>query len=1019
MTFPPRLSRGIFSVICSTGSKPTRGKVTSHDRGDKAELLHDATNRPSRLPYTKRGAPSSSVSQTVLTDSSSSVAGRQAGTGVSRKRVVRRLKKNAEPNTNTGRNNRTQEARARHKDKDIFLASDRTKKEIEALENFKKLNIPKHSNWPVVQFDLDRAQANPHESRIDFDLTQMMHDNSCNINGKINGKPRDRVKKGFEIMSDGGTTTWAAQGETPAQRIKRLFREKRKRGLARVRERFAGNNSLNESSAESSPHESLDINTHVVFADNHLHPERAESFAEGSLIEVDKSAGNDSHDHDCNSRSRGKIHETNSIDPFKLIPGELVIHRKFGIGRFLGVRSIAMDDCSGKECHSTKECHSASTRVGYLFIEYADATAKIRPEKARFQLYRFASPGTIKSGVKIPKLSRIKDRKRWEQRENIARKHIRHLVMGQMSIYLQRLQSVRKPYCPPSEDIYQRFNELFPHDLTPDQALAVQDCYEDLTERDTPMDRIIVGDVGFGKTEVAMRAVFRVFSGGGQIFVLAPTTVLAKQHAATMTARLRPFGASIDLMTRNVKEAEKKDIIERWLAGRIHVLVGTHSLLNLPSTMYDPLNLLVIDEEQRFGVKHKDKISSLKSSIDVLTLSATPIPRTLHMAMAGFRDASLVTTPPPERRPIITRLQVYEQSVVHQAIQYELGRGGQIFYVVPRIQMMNAAKKRLKEIFQDIIILEVHGQMKGEYLDHAMDEFASGRAHILLCTTIVESGLDIPNVNTIIVEEVQQFGLASLYQLRGRVGRAGRQAYAYMFHAERGGMHNDAQERLLALEECCGLGEGFRLAERDMAIRGVGTLFGEKQSGEMDSIGADLYLEFLYEQLEKIEMLSLNPITPSEVHVPVFPTVPKLTREYVVSDEARKVADDSILNAKTTEELDKVVAHIYACFGQADAKSVNAMNFHRMRALAGELGVTRIEFCEDSGFINFTLDADLEVREMLLDNLDSIYKQDLKVTDSGIRVMALANTSSQVTVAQAVNALKRIHEALPPFIKFL
>ena len=200
MTFPPRLSRGIFSVICSSGSKPTRGKVASQDRGDKAELLHDATNRPSRLPYTKRRAAPSSVSQMMVTDSSSSVAVRQAGTGVSRKRVVRRLKKNAEPNTNTGRNNRTQEARARHKDKDIFLASDRTKKEIEALENFKKLNIPKHSNGPVVQFDLDRAQANPHESRIDFDLTQMMHDNSCNINGKNNGKPRDRVKKGLEII---------------------------------------------------------------------------------------------------------------------------------------------------------------------------------------------------------------------------------------------------------------------------------------------------------------------------------------------------------------------------------------------------------------------------------------------------------------------------------------------------------------------------------------------------------------------------------------------------------------------------------------------------------------------------------------------------------------------------------------------------------------------------------------------------------------------------------------------------
>ena len=281
--------------------------------------------------------------------------------------------------------------------------------------------------------------------------------------------------------------------------------------------------------------------------------------------------------------------------------------------------------------------------------------------------------------------------------------------------------------------------------------------------------------------------------------------------------------------------------MKRWKDGRTHVIVGTHGLLNLPLEMYAPLKMLVIDEEQRFGVKHKDQISALKSSVDVLTLSATPIPRTLHMAIAGFRDASLVTTPPPERRPIHTILQVYDQHVLRNAVKFELDRGGQVFYVVPRIQMMDATRKRLNELFPKLNILELHGQMKGENLDNAMDAFASGEADILLCTTIVESGLDIPNVNTIIIEEVQQFGLASLYQLRGRVGRAGRQAYAYMFHAELGDMRKEAQERLLALEECCGLGEGFKLAERDMAIRGVGTIFGDKQSGEVDNIGCLLY----------------------------------------------------------------------------------------------------------------------------------------------------------------------------------
>jgi len=982
----PHASRGIFRVVCFAGSKRVFGKGPAQDRVGKAEPNQDANNRSSKISSTRIKPSPSDTSGGIKTSPSSSVAGCYAPRGLSRKRVVRRLKKN-ETLTATSAEHDTRTRDVLVTRDDSFHAQGRMEKEREAIEKFKKLTASQeHSELPD---DMQLAQvahdANPQHCRDDvsLDQSQTMLDDSCDITAPSDILRSSSMRKGQERAVDSRTTTSVTQVETPAQRIKRLFREKRRRGLARVRNRFANDNTLIESAVYNPDDQ------------KHVH--------------------NSTNANDYGSKSRDKFHATNSIDPFKLIPGELVIHRKFGIGRFLGVRSIAVDDCSVEDNTST----SSSTRVGYLFIEYADATAKIRPEKARFQLYRFTSPGALKSGVKSPKLSRIKDRKGWEQRENIARKHIRYLVMGQMSVYLRRLQSVREPYRAPSQVTCRRFNDLFAYELTPDQALAVQDCYEDLTMRDTPMDRIVVGDVGFGKTEVAMRAVFRVFSGGGQIFVLAPTTVLAKQHAATMTARLRPFGASVDLMTRNIKEADRKAIMERWLAGHTHVLVGTHSLLNLPSMMYGPLGLLVIDEEQRFGVKHKDKISTLKSSVDVLTLSATPIPRTLHMAMAGFRDASLVTTPPPERRPIITTLQVYEQSIVHQAIQFELGRGGQIFYVVPRIQMMNAAKKRLQDMFPDINILEVHGQMKGEYLDNAMDEFASGKADILLCTTIVESGLDIPNVNTIIVEEVQQFGLASLYQLRGRVGRAGRQAYAYMFHAERGDMRNDARERLLALEECCGLGEGFRLAERDMAIRGVGTLFGEKQSGEVDSIGADLYLEFLYEQLEKIEKLNLNPIPPWKVKVPAFPTIPKLSQEYVASDKAQAIINKSISNARTADELDKVVFHIHECFGPADAKSVNAMNFYRMRTLAGEIGVTQIDFNEDSGFIDFTLNADLEVREMLLDNLESIYKKDLKVTSSGIRVMALAKARTEVALAQAVNALKRMNEALPPFIKFL
>ena len=804
--------------------------------------------------------------------------------------------------------------------------------------------------------------------------------------------------------------------ETPGERLKRLFREKRERGLARVRDKFENQQMFDELAGTSAKDSALG-----GYESEEERESLASKLEKGQELFGEAASANEQNkavESGFLTGGGNGLSPNNSIDPFKLIPGEYVVHRKFGIGKFLGIRSIAVDAAPVNA--TTGETVGPAPKIGFLFIEYADAQAKIRPEKAAAQLYRFASPGALKSGVKPPKLSRIQDRKGWAAKEQNTKKHIRQLVVNQMCVYLQRLQCVREPYQPPSQEVYTRFGELFPFQLTPDQAMAVDDCYEDLTTRDTPMDRIVVGDVGFGKTEVAMRAIFRVFAGGGQVFVLAPTTVLAKQHAATIAARFRPFGAGVELMTRNVKESERKEVMARWKRGETQVIVGTHSLLNLEPEMYGRLKMLVIDEEQRFGVKHKDQISALKASVDVLTLSATPIPRTLHMAIAGFRDASLVTTPPPQRRPINTVLATYDATVVREAVQAELERDGQVFYVVPKIGMMEEANKRLKSLFPNLRVMQAHGQMKGEQLDSAMDEFASGHADVLLCTTIVESGLDIPNVNTIIIEEVQQFGLASLYQLRGRVGRAGRQAYAYMFHAEMADLREEAQERLLALEECCGLGEGFKLAERDMAIRGVGTIFGDKQSGEVDSIGADLYLELLYNQLEKIEKLRLNPVAPQDVRTPDWTSTPMLGGEYVATGDARVVANESLANARTSGEMEKVLESLTACFGEArDARTVTTINFHRMRVLAGELGVTRVTMDSDSGTVLFEVDADVEVREMLVDNLDDIYRKDLTVVDEGIRMVSLAGAGPEVTLAQAVNALRRVNEALPSFIKFL
>ena len=975
----------------------------------------DAGSVANPTPAAPAAAPKAAREKTAPGAASANEAAPKKIKPVPKKRTVRRLKDNPAParareNAAAAAENARDDA-----DDDADVSDERRSKEARAVYRFQM--IAKRIAEEEEDAALDGAS-----------LRDKILDDSAD-NDPNDEKDTPLVPRDLSILEEATAARRAADAEsretrvrapdaakrpadeTPGERLKRLFREKRERGLRRVRDKF-DNQEMFDRLAGGGP-SGIDSET------------RAESLERGEEIFGEAARANqqnrEAFEEDETSGSillRGGgngLSPNNSIDPFKLIPGEYVVHRKFGIGKFLGIRSIAVEaptDEDGKPV-------GPKPRVGYLFIEYADTTAKIKPEKARAQLYRFASPGAIQAGVKPPKLSRIQDRKGWEAKEESTKRHIRQLVVNQMCVYLQRLQCMRNPYQAPSSDVYERFGDLFPFELTPDQAMAVKDCYEDLSTRDTPMDRIVVGDVGFGKTEVAMRAIFRVFAGGGQVFVLAPTTVLAKQHAATIAARFRPFGASVELLSRHTKESGKKDVIERWKRGETQVLVGTHSLLNLAPEAYKRLNMLVIDEEQRFGVKHKDQISALKSSVDVLTLSATPIPRTLHMAIAGFRDASLVTTPPPQRRPINTVLQVYDAKMVHDAIQTELDRQGQIFYVVPKIAMMDDAMKRLRSLFPDIRIMEAHGQMRGDQLDAAMDEFSSGNAEILLCTTIVESGLDIPNVNTIIIEEVQQFGLASLYQLRGRVGRAGRQAHAYMFHADPSDLREDAQERLLALEECCGLGEGFKLAERDMAIRGVGTIFGDKQSGEVDTIGADLYLELLYNQLEKIEKLRINPISPKEVQTPDWSETPGLSKSYVATKDAREVADASLEGARSNREIDRVMKGLTQCFGEADKSSKYAVNYFRMRALASEVGVTRVSVDLEMGVVDFDVDADVEVREMLVENVDAIYKKDLRVTDTGIRVTCLAGAGMEVFVAQAVNALRRINEALPSFIKFL
>ena len=774
-------------------------------------------------------------------------------------------------------------------------------------------------------------------------------------------------------------------GESAGERLKRLFKERRERGMGMVRDRFNDGGAVKDEYSDAS-----------FGADSE---EYVEEMLE-SAAEVEEQ----------NKRLREGYSESefgvsNSIDPFKLVAGEFVVHRKYGIGQYLGLKVIPVDQPNG----DTKN-------KPFLFLKYQDATAKISPEASRRLLYRFCSPGAL---VKPPKLNKLKDSTTWDLREKKTEATIRRLVVNQMVIYLQRLQTIRNPYeLPPAESV-EAFDKSFPYKLTPDQVRAVEDITIDLS-RDAPMDRLVIGDVGFGKTEVAMRAIFHVASSGGGVFMMAPTTVLAKQHAANLAARFRPFGINVELVTRHVVKSRHTEIFEKFKEGTVQIIVGTHKLVNLDSEYYRKLKLLVIDEEQRFGVKHKDQISALKAEVDVLTLSATPIPRTLHMAMSGFRDASLVQTPPPERRPINTILAPQNDSDITRAIEHELNRNGQVYYIVPRVSMMKEASERLNRLFPELRIMTCHGQMDGDQIDDAMEAFSSGTADVLIATTIVESGLDIPNCNTIIIENVQFFGLATLYQLRGRVGRAGRQAYAYMFYSsDESELTPAAQERLAALEECCGLGEGFRMSERDMGIRGVGTMFGEKQSGDVDNVGADLYLELLYKQLQRIDNLRIKTIAASDVRVETAGYEFGITPFYIATTQANDEVKAAIDSITVHEHIHAMLKLLQNTFGEPDEFSLSCLFVREMQILAGDLGIKAIllDYPKDPPIIDLITDASLMVKELLVEGTNGAY--DVKIMDNGIRFKTMTDMTMHGKVMYVVSILRQITSSIPSFVKYL
>jgi transcription-repair coupling factor (superfamily II helicase) len=510
-------------------------------------------------------------------------------------------------------------------------------------------------------------------------------------------------------------------------------------------------------------------------------------------------------------------------------PGSYVVHVEHGIGLFRGL---------------TKMSFNGGERE-YLLVEYAAGDKLYVPVYQADRLSRY-----VGAGDQLPNVNRLGTAE-WERVKASAEKAVEEIADELLELYAAR--EVVEGHAFSTDTFWQTELEAsFPYIETDAQVRALDEIKADM-ERSQPMDRLVSGDVGYGKTEVALRAAFKAVMDGKQVAVLVPTTVLAQQHYQTFVERLKPFPVTVEMLSRFLTRSKQKDVVDRLAEGGVDIVIGTHRLLSTDVSFKD-LGLLIIDEEQRFGVAHKEQLKQMRQEIDVLTLTATPIPRTLHMSLTGVRDMSTIDTPPEERLPVRTHVGEYDETLIRQAILRELDRDGQVFFVHNRVMGIYQIAQRLRKLLPEASVLVAHGQMAERELEQAMLEFAAGNVDVLVCTSIIESGLDMPNANTLIVNRADQFGLAQLYQLRGRVGRGARRAYAYILHPKLTSLSDQARQRLETIAEATELGAGFRIAMRDLEIRGAGELLGARQHGHIVVVGFDLYTRLLARAVQKAKV---------------------------------------------------------------------------------------------------------------------------------------------------------------------
>jgi transcription-repair coupling factor (superfamily II helicase) len=596
--------------------------------------------------------------------------------------------------------------------------------------------------------------------------------------------------------------------------------------------------------------------------------------------------------------------------------GDLVVHVDHGIGEFVGLKQLGVRG-------------SAEGVQEFLELRYAGEDKLFVPVE-RLDLVQKYTGGTR------PALDRLGGTT-WEKAKTRVKKAMRDMAEELLKLYAQR-KAVPGHAFAPDTHWQEEFEDAFPYELTPDQASAITDIKNDM-ELPTPMDRLLCGDVGYGKTEVAMRAAFKAVMDGKQIAFLAPTTVLAFQHLKTLRDRFAGFPVTIDMVSRFRTKQEQKEILTGLAAGKVDVIVGTHRLLS-KDVVFKDLGLLVVDEEQRFGVAHKERIKQMRKKVDVLTMTATPIPRTLNMSLVGIRDMSIIETPPKDRLSIQTNVVKFDAPVIERAIKNELARGGQVYFVHNRVESIFSIGNLIQRLVPDAKLVIGHGQMGEDELERAMLGFVEKRFDILLATTIVENGLDIPNANTIIINRADRYGLSQLYQLRGRVGRSDRAAYAYLLIPPQESLSPVARKRLAAIREFSDLGSGFRVAALDLEIRGAGNLLGGEQSGHIDTLGFEMYMKLLEDTVRELKGEEIEDDVRATVNLRVDL---KIEDGYISDMNQRLMVYRKVAAARNESELESTLAEVRDRYGPLPPSVENLAEYGRIRVMADRLGVESID----------------------------------------------------------------------------